>query len=177
MTKAGLPQTLIGYRLDKATCLFTRRLPTSGLPATASRPGTTCMARGRSAAGRISGAGHGAGRGAGQGGVGGHQFFEITAAAPLAKNGCVLGKNQHLGHMAAVGTYKIKKWHVSLLDFQGRCKKSSHRLWFHNNSDVQHIRRKPGSRECSSRAIKRDADIRFRVHPDIQWVHPPICTP
>jgi hypothetical protein len=50
--------------------------------------------------------------------VGGHQFFEITAAAPLAKNSCFLGKNQHLGHMTAVGTQKIKKWHVSLLDFQ-----------------------------------------------------------
>jgi hypothetical protein len=45
--------------------------------------------------------------------MGGHQLFDVAAAAPLAMDGCLVGKNQHLGNMAAIGTQKIKKWHVS----------------------------------------------------------------
>jgi hypothetical protein len=47
--------------------------------------------------------------------MGGHEFFEVAAAASLAIDSHFLGKNQNLSHVAAVGTQKVKKWHAPLL--------------------------------------------------------------
>jgi hypothetical protein len=44
--------------------------------------------------------------------MGGHQFFQVAAAAFFALNAGCLVEHQHLGHMAAIGAQKIKQWHA-----------------------------------------------------------------
>jgi hypothetical protein len=44
--------------------------------------------------------------------MGGHELFEIAAAAPLTVDGCRFGKNQDLGHMPAIGAQEFEKWHT-----------------------------------------------------------------
>jgi hypothetical protein len=50
--------------------------------------------------------------------MGGHEFLKIAAATPLAKDRGCLGKNQDFGDMSAIGTQKVKQWHLSLPFFQ-----------------------------------------------------------
>jgi hypothetical protein len=44
--------------------------------------------------------------------MGGHQLFEVAAAALFAFNAGCLVENEHLGHMAAVGAQKVEQWHA-----------------------------------------------------------------
>jgi hypothetical protein len=46
--------------------------------------------------------------------MGGHEFLKIAAATPLAKDRGCLGKNQDFGDMSAIGTQKVKQWHLPL---------------------------------------------------------------